>query len=73
MNTNPRTTTIRMPSATAEALEVVARADNQSVSEAVRGAIEEHLDARRADPAFRERLDALFEADREVFERLAKL
>ncbi|MDA8076730.1 MAG: ribbon-helix-helix protein, CopG family [Actinomycetota bacterium] len=73
MDTGTRTTTVRMPSATAEALEVVARADNQSVSEAVRLAIEEHIEARRGDRAFRERLDALFEADREVFERLAKL
>ncbi len=62
-----------MPSATAEALEAVARADNQSVSEAVRSAIEEHIDARRADPVFRERLESLFESDREVFERLAKM
>jgi hypothetical protein len=62
-----------MPSATADALEAVARADNQSVSEAVRSAIEEHIDARRSDPAFRERLESLFEADREVFERLAKM
>jgi predicted transcriptional regulator len=67
------TTTIRLPGPTAEALAAVSKADNRSISEAVRKAIDEHIDARRADPAFQQRLAELFESEREVFERLAKL
>ncbi len=70
---NIRTTTIRLPGPTAEALEVVARADNQSVSEAVRQAVVEHIRARRSDPEFQRSLDHLLESQREVFERLADL
>lgn len=66
-------TTIRMQPPTAEALELVARADNLSVSEAVRVAIDEYIDARKADPDFQKRLSELFEAEREVFEKLAKM
>ncbi|KJE77651.1 DUF6290 family protein [Ferrimicrobium acidiphilum] len=68
-----RTTTIRLPAPTAEALEVVAKADNQSVSEAVRQAVLEHIRTRRADPEFQKSLDHLLDSQREVFERLADL
>lgn len=70
---NTRTTTIRLPGPTAEALEVVARADNQSVSEAVRQAVVEHIRMRRADPEFQQSMKRLLESQREVFERLAEL
>ncbi len=70
---NTRTTTIRLPGPTAEALEVVARADNQSVSEAVRNAVIEHIRVRRADPEFQQSLRHLLESQRDVFERLAEL
>jgi predicted DNA-binding protein len=70
---NTYTTTIRLPGPTAEALEVVSKADNRSVSETVRQAIAEHIEARRKDPAFQQRLTELFESEREVFERLAQL
>ena len=68
-----RTTTIRLPAPTAEALEVVAKADNQSVSEAVRQAVLEHIRTRRADPEFQKSLHHLLDSQREVFERLADL
>lgn len=70
---NTRTTTIRFPGTTAEALEVVARADNQSVSEAVRQAVVEHIRMRRADPDFQESLQDMLESQREVFEGIADL
>ncbi len=70
---NTHTTTIRLPSATAEALEVVARADNQSVSEAVRQAVIEHIRMRREDPEFQQSLQSMLDSQREVFERLADL
>lgn len=50
---------------------VGSRSDDQSESAAVEGSIEKRIDARRADLAFRDRLDALFEDEHEVFERLA--
>ena len=68
-----RATTLRLPGPTAEALEIVARADNQSVSEAVRQAVVEHIRARRADPEFQQSLRHLLDSQREVFERLAEL
>ena len=70
---NTHTTTIRLPSSTAEALEIVAKADNQSVSEAVRQAVAEHIRTRRADPEFQKSLQHLLDSQREVFERLADL
>ncbi len=72
MNTRA-TTTVRLPGTTAEALEVVARADNQSVSEAVRQAVVEHIRMRRADPEFQESLRHLLETQHEVFDKLADL
>ena len=68
-----RATTLRLPGPTAEALEIVARADNQSVSEAVRQAVVEHIRVRRADPEFQQSLRHLLDSQREVFERLAEL
>ncbi len=73
MNTDKRTTTVRMQASTAEALELVARTDNLSVSEAVRVAVNEYIDSRRADPEFQKRLTNLFEAERDVFEKLAQM
>ncbi len=73
MNTHTRTITIRMQETTAESLELVARADNLSVSEAIRVAINEYIDTRRADPDFQKRLTDLFESERDVFEKLATM
>lgn len=71
MTTNSHMTTVRMQTTAAEALELVARADNLSVSEAVRIAINEYIDTRRKDPDFQKRLTRLFETEREVFKKLA--
>lgn len=39
-------------------------------AESVRDAIRAHLESRRADPDFRQRLKARIEADREILKRL---
>jgi hypothetical protein len=43
-----------------------------SVSDAVREAINEHIDHKRKDNAFRERLRVVMERDREILERLTR-
>ena len=55
-----------------ELVEAVARAEGISVSDAVREAISEHIARKRKDKAFRERLRAVMERDREILERLAR-
>jgi hypothetical protein len=64
--------TLRLSVAQADELEAVARAEGISVSDAVREAITEHIDRKRKDKAFRERLRAVMERDREILERLAR-
>jgi hypothetical protein len=64
--------TLRLPADQAVALEAVARADEMPVSEAVRTAIEAHIEARRQDPAFRERLARIMEENQQVLKRLAR-
>jgi predicted DNA-binding protein len=64
--------TLRLPREKAAQLEAVAAADGMSVSDAVRVAIDAHVDARRADSAFQERLRRNLEEQREILERLAR-
>lgn len=52
-------------------LELVARADDQTVTEAIRTAIDAHIDERRRDEDFKERLRRRHEQERELYERLA--
>lgn len=66
-----RAMTVRFDERQAEALEQVANIDQVPVAEAVRKAVESHIDARRQDPEFRERLKASLERNREILERLA--
>lgn len=63
--------TLRLSAAQADELEAVARIEGISVSDAVREAITEHIERKRRDKAFRERLRVVMERDREIFERLA--
>jgi hypothetical protein len=67
-----RNMTLRLDSRQADELEAVARADGISVSDAVREAIGEHIERKRNDKAFRDRLRAVMERDREILERLAR-
>lgn len=64
--------TLRLPADQAVALEAVARADEMPVSEAVRTAIEAHIEARRSDPEFRERVAKIIQENQQVLERLAR-
>jgi hypothetical protein len=48
----------------------VARIDGLTVADEIRQAIAAHLEARRADPEFQERLHRAMERDREVYEHL---
>ena len=58
--------------AVAATLELIARADDKTVKDTVRTAIDEHIKARRKDKAFMGRLTARHERERELFERLAE-
>ncbi len=53
-------------------LEAVARIDDTSVSDAIRTAIDEFIEAKREDRAFRSRLKEHIERNREILERLAR-
>ncbi|MEA2360695.1 MAG: hypothetical protein QOI62_3955 [Solirubrobacteraceae bacterium] len=68
----PKTMTLRLDDAQAATLELIARADDQPMTEAVREAIDKHIEERRADAAFQERLTKLLDEDRKIFERLAR-
>lgn len=70
--TTRKNMTLRLSAEQAEELEAVARAEEISVSDAVREAITEHISRKRADKEFRERLRAVMERDREILERLAR-
>lgn len=69
---NRKNMTLRLPAEQADELEAVARAEGISVSDAVREAISEHIERKRKDKAFRERLRAVMERDRQILERLAR-
>ena len=64
--------TLRLPAEQADELEAVARAEGISVSDAVREAIAEHIERKRQDKAFRERLRSVMDHDREILERLSR-
>ena len=68
----PKAMTLRLSADQAEALEVVAEVDGVSVSKAVRDAIENHIESRRADDGFQERLVASMARYRRILERLAE-
>lgn len=67
-----KVTTIRQPADQADELEFIARVDGVPVSEAIRVAIADHIQARRADPAFQQRLRTRIDADRNILKRLAE-
>ena len=63
--------TLRLDDERAATLELVARADNQTLTEAVRVAIDAHIAERRRDEDFKERLRRRHEQERSLYERLA--
>lgn len=67
----PKAMTLRLPFEQADALELVADVDGVSMSEAVRDAIESHIENRRADEGFQQRLAASMERHKRILDRLA--
>ena len=67
-----KTMTLRLQDELARELEAVARVDDISLSDAVRAAITEHVEARRADRAFQERLDKFMNENQAILKRLAR-
>jgi predicted DNA-binding protein len=64
--------TLRLSNETAKDLEATAKVDGVTVSEAVREAIETHIENRRNDTDFRDRLKRSIEENKELLERLAR-
>jgi predicted DNA-binding protein len=64
--------TVRLPAEQAEELEAVAEVNGVAVAEEVRAAIAAHIEARRKDKEFRERLRASIERNRQILEKLAE-
>jgi predicted DNA-binding protein len=63
---------LRLPEDIAAEIAAVARADGIPVSQAIREAIENHIAARSADKAFRERLKKRLAEDQKILKRSAK-
>ena len=64
--------TLRLEEGLARELEAVARVEEITVSEAVRRAITDHVEAKRADRVFQKRLDRFMDENRAILERLAR-
>jgi len=67
-----KVTTVRMSAEQAAKLEAIAKVDDVPVSEEIRRAIAAHIEERRSDEAFRERLRRRLEEDRVILEKLAQ-
>lgn len=63
---------LRLPEEIAAEIAAVARADDVSISRAIREAIESHIATRRGDKGFKDRLKKRLEEDRELLERLGE-
>jgi len=64
--------TVRLQKEQARDLAKVAEVDGMTVADAIRTAIDEHIEARRQDDAFMERLRRSIEENRDILERLAR-
>lgn len=67
-----RARTLRLTVEEADALEAIARVDGESINETIRRAIDAHIEARRQDADFQQRLQASIERNREILERLSR-
>jgi len=68
----PKTMTLRLSDEQAEKLETLARVEGVPVSEAVRQAIDERIEARRKDKAFQGRLKRMVEENARALELLGR-
>jgi predicted DNA-binding protein len=64
--------TLRLTDEQAATLDLVARADDRTVTEVVRTAIDAHIEERRRDKDFKERLRRRHEQEQALYERLSK-
>jgi predicted transcriptional regulator len=67
-----KTMTLRLDDERAATLELIARAEDKTMTDAVRAAIDALIEDRRKDKAFMERLRERHERERALYERLAK-
>jgi hypothetical protein len=70
-NAVSKTFTLRVDDERAAMLELVARADGQSVNSALLAAIDAHVETRRRDGEFQERLRRRHEDEAALYKRLA--
>jgi hypothetical protein len=66
-----KVTTIRQSAEQAAEVEAIARVEGIPVAEVIRTAIADMIEARRSDPAFRERLQRRLEEDQAILKKLA--
>lgn len=66
-----KTYPLRLDQSVAEELEFVATVNGLTVADELRQAITAHLEQRREDPEFQERLRASRERDAELYDRLS--
>lgn len=64
--------TVRLDPEQAAELEAIAEVNGGPVSEEIRQAIAEHIEAKRKDKAFQARLKASIERHREILDKLAR-
>ncbi|MHB8513653.1 MAG: hypothetical protein ACYDCC_15980 [Actinomycetota bacterium] len=64
--------TVRLPAEQAAELEAVAKVEGVPVAEEIRTAITAHIEARRKDKAFRARLRASIERNKQILEKLSR-
>ena len=64
--------TLRLPLDQAKLLEAVAEVDQMSIAQAVRVAIDAHIERRRSDAEFMTRLRRSIETHRDILEQLAQ-
>ena len=67
-----KTLSLRLPDEQAAALEAIAQADEMSVSETIRQAIESRINERRDDAEFQKRLPRAITRNQRALELLAK-
>jgi hypothetical protein len=63
---------LRLATDQAEALEKVAEVDGVSISEAIRDAIQQHIESRVIDEEFRSRLKESIQRNQRILDRLAQ-
>lgn len=67
-----KTLTLRLDSERADAVTTIAQANDTSVSETLREAIDNMIDRARGDKDFQARLQASIERNKQVLERLSR-